>query len=89
MVDDLDVEERQNIPKEPQDERVPEHNVDLAAGNGQSRDVMTGLQCDVTLSFNLSIDQSTTPAPEPGPLDIPCLCRVFNMGPDSAVSGFE
>ena len=46
---------------------------------------MTGSQCDITLSFDLSIDQSTTPAPEPGPSNVPRLCPVFDMGPDSEV----
>ena len=31
LVDELDVEEHRNVPKEPQDEGVPEHNVDLGA----------------------------------------------------------
>ena len=84
-VDEFDVEEHRNIPKEPQDEGVPEHNVDFGAGSGQPCDVTTGLQCDVTLSFDLSIDQSTTPAPEPGPSNVPRLHPVFEMGPDSEV----
>ena len=67
LVDEFDVEEHRNVPKELQDEGVPEHNVDLGAGNSQPRDVMTGSQCDVPLTFDLSIDQSTTPAPNPGP----------------------
>ena len=35
LVDEFDVEEHRNAPKEPQDEGGPEHNVDLGAGNGQ------------------------------------------------------
>ena len=61
---------------------MPEHNVDLGAGNSQPRNVMTGSQCDFTLSFDLIIDQSTTPAPDPGPLNVLHLCPVFDMGPD-------
>ena len=62
---------------------MPEHNVDLGAGNGQPRNVMMGSQCDFTLSFVLIIDQSTTPAPDPGPSNDPRLRPVFDMGPDS------
>ena len=85
MVDEFDVEEHRNVHKEPQDERVPEHNVSLGAGNGQPRDVMTGSRCDITLPFDLSINQLTTPAPEPGPSNVPRLRPVFDMGPDSEV----
>ena len=70
LVDEFDVKEHRHIPKVPQDEGVPEHNVNLGAGNSQPGDVMTGSQCDVTLSFDLSISQSTTTAPEPGPSDV-------------------
>ena len=82
MVVYFDVEEHRNVPKGPQDEGVPEHNVDLGAGNSQLRDVMTGSQCDITSSLDLSIDQSTTPAPEPGPSNVLRLRPVF---PDSEV----
>jgi len=85
LVDEFDVEEHRNVHKEPEDKRVPEHNVSLGAGNGQPRNVMTGSQCDITLPFDLSIDQSTTPTPEPGPSNAPCLHPVFDMGPDSEV----
>ena len=34
LVDKFDVQEHWNAPKEPQDEEVPEHNVDLGVGNG-------------------------------------------------------
>ena len=37
------------------------------------------------MPFDLSIDQLTSPAPEPGPPNVPCLHPVFNMGPDSEV----
>ena len=87
MVDEFDVEEHQNVPTEPQDEGVPEHNVDLGADNGQPRDVMTGSQCDVTSSFDLVIAQSATPAPDPGPSNVLRLRPVFDMGPDSEVEG--
>ena len=87
MVDEFDVEEHRNVPKEPQDERVSEHYVDPGVGNGQPRDMMTGSQCDVILSFDLSIDASTTSAPDPGPSNVPRLRSVFDMGPDSEVNG--
>ena len=64
---------------------MPEHNISLGAGNSQPHDVMTGSQCDITLPFDLSISQSTTPTPEPGPLNVLRLHPVFNMGPDSEV----
>ena len=67
LVDEFDVEEHLNVPDEPQDEGVPEHNVDLVASNSQPCDVMTGSQCDVTLSFDPVINHQTTPAPDPGP----------------------
>ena len=85
MVDESDVEDHRDVPKEPQDEGVPEHNVDLGTGNGQPRDVMMSSQCDITPSFDLGIDQSTTPAPEPGPSNVLRLRPVFDMGPDSEV----
>ena len=87
LFDEFDLEEHQNVPKEPQDKRVSEHNVNLGVGNGQPRNMMTGSQCNVTLSFDLSIDQSTTPAPDPGPSNVPHLRSVFDMGPDSEVKG--
>ena len=78
MADEFDAKEHQNVPKEPQDGGVPGHSVDLGAGN-----VMTGSQCNVTSSFDLSIDQSTTPVPDPGHSNVPRLRPVFDMGPDS------
>ena len=68
---------------------MPEHSIDLGAGNSQPCNMMTGLQCNVTLSFDLSIDQLTTPAVEPGPSNVLHLCPVFDMGPDSEVEGNE
>jgi hypothetical protein len=85
LVDGFDVEKHRNVPEEPQDEGVPEHNVDLGAGNGQPCNVMTDSQCDVTLSCEISTDYSTTPAPDPGPSNVLRLRPVFDMGPDSEV----
>ena len=80
FVDEFDVEEHWNVSKEPQDEIVSEHSVDLGAGNGQPRDMMMGSQCNVTLSFDLSINQLAASAPDPGPSNVPCLRSVLDMG---------
>jgi hypothetical protein len=68
---------------------VPVHNADPGADEGQSCNMTTGLQCHNTLLFDFSIDQSTSPVPEPGLLNILCIHQVFDMGPESEVEEME
>ena len=79
-VHEVNGEDHQNIPREPQDERMPLDNVDLEAGKDQPT---TGLQEDSTFSFDLHIDQSYSPSLEPGLSQAPWLQlhQVFNIGP--------
>jgi len=89
LVDGFNATKYRNIPKEPQDKGVPVHNADLGVGKGQQHDTMMGLQCDNALSFNFSTNQSTSPAPESGPSNVPYLHQVFDMGPDSEIKESE
>ena len=58
------------------------YDSNLGVGKGQQCNAATGLGCDYTL---FSFDHSTPPTLEPGPSNIPRLCEVFDLEPDSKV----
>jgi len=88
-VNEFNGEGHRNIHKKAQDNRVPVYNADLGADKVQPLNVTMDLQCDNTLLFDLSIDQSTFPAPDPGPSNVPRIHQVFDMGPESEVEEIE